>query len=88
MTMLNLVSSTINNTSFYTTTIINNAVSPPLPTASTCHNHYCPPLSPPTTITNCPPSQWHGPTTTTTRWQCHVTSAERLNEHNTMLTAR
>ena len=50
--------------------------------ANGCHQPW---LSLPSTVT----THHHNgtPTTMTTRWQCHVTSAQRLNKHNTISTA-
>jgi hypothetical protein len=41
--------------------------------ANGCHQ---PQPSAPTTLIDHPPPRRHTPTTTTTRWQCHVTSAQ------------
>ena len=72
MLTLDLVSSTNNNPSLHTTT---------------SHNHQCPLLSPPTTITNHPSPRQHTPTMMTMRWQLHITSTQQLDEHNAVLTA-
>jgi len=85
---LNLVSSTINNASLPTTTIIDNPASPPSPTATTSHDRQYPLPSALTTVTDRPSPRWHTPTTGTTRWQIHVTSAQRVDEHYAMSTAR
>jgi len=84
---LDLVSSTINNPSLPTTTIINNPASPPSPTATTSHDRQYPLPSALTTVTNRPSPWWHTPTTGTTRRQIHVTSAQRVDEHYTVSTA-
>jgi len=65
--MLDLVSSTINNPSLPTTTIIDNPASPPSPMATTSHNRQYPLPSALTTVTDHPSPQWHTPTTGTTR---------------------
>jgi len=85
--MLDLVSSTINNPSLPTTTIIENPASPPSPMATTSHDHQYPLLSALTTVTNHPSPWQHTPTTGTMRWQIHVTSAQRVDEHYAVSTA-
>jgi len=84
---LDLVSSTINNPSLPTTTTIDNPASPLSPTATTSHDRQYPLPSALTTVTNRPSPRQHTPTTGTTRWQIHVTSAQRVDKHYTVSTA-
>ena len=86
--MFDLVSSTINNPSLPTTTTIDNPASPPSPTATTSHDRQYPLPSALTTVTDRPSPRRHTPTTGTTRQQIHITSAQRVDEHYAMSTAR
>jgi hypothetical protein len=74
MPTLNLASSTINNTCLPTTTIVNHTPALPLTTVK---------WPPPAVIITTHYRHHTAPrqlTPTTMRWQCHITSAQRLNE--------